>query len=141
MPAAVIARTKAVLGLTTAGAPLYNPRMNLRTRSSLVIAGAALVVLALLVYLLILRPAPHPQFVVLIIMDAVRPDHLGCYGYGRDTSPRIDNLAGRGVIFDDAITQASWTLPSVATMLTSTFPCQLFTESGFSIVPLPAPPS
>jgi len=65
-----------------------------------------------------------PQYIIVILMDAVRPDHLGCYGYDRDTSPRIDRLAADGVVFDDALAQAPWTLPSVATILSSTFPCQ-----------------
>lgn len=74
-------------------------------------------------YLLSGRTGP-PQYVILIIMDAVRPDHLGCYGYERGTSPRIDDLAARGVLFEGAVSQAPWTLPSVATMLSSTFPSQ-----------------
>jgi arylsulfatase A-like enzyme len=57
-------------------------------------------------------------------MDAARRDHLGCYGYGADTSPEIDRLAGKGVVFDDAVSQASWTTASVATLVTSQFPCQ-----------------
>lgn len=66
----------------------------------------------------------QPQYVIIIIMDAVRPDHVSCYGYERNTTPNIDELAGDGVVFDDAISQAPWTLSSVATLLSSTFPCQ-----------------
>jgi arylsulfatase A-like enzyme len=65
-----------------------------------------------------------PQYVIVILMDAVRPDHLSCYGYGRPTSPRIDELAGAGAVFEDAVAQAPWTLPSVATILSSKFPSQ-----------------
>ena len=65
-----------------------------------------------------------PQYVFLICLDAVRPDHLGCYGYGADTSPSIDALAGEGFLFEDAVSQAPWTTPSIATVLTSTFPSQ-----------------
>ncbi|MFH1313388.1 MAG: sulfatase [Candidatus Eisenbacteria bacterium] len=65
-----------------------------------------------------------PQYFIVILMDAVRPDHLGCYGYKRDTSPRIDRLAADGVVFENAIAEAPWTLPSIATILSSTFPCQ-----------------
>ncbi len=65
-----------------------------------------------------------PRYVVLICIDAVRPDHLGCYGYRRETSPRLDDLAARGALFEDAVTQAPWTLPSIATVLSSTFPSQ-----------------
>jgi choline-sulfatase len=74
---------------------------------------------------LLLRPGDSkPRFVFLICLDAVRPDHLGCYGYARNTTPRIDELARGGALFLDAVTQAPWTLPSVATILSSTFPCQ-----------------
>ena len=65
-----------------------------------------------------------PRYVVFICIDAVRPDHLGCYGYQRETSPRLDDLAARGALFEDAVTQAPWTLPSIATVLSSTFPSQ-----------------
>jgi len=83
----------------------------------------ALVAVTAAAYLLRGRSGP-PQYVILIIMDAVRPDHLGCYGYERNTSPRIDDLAARGTLFEDAVSQAPWTLPSVATLLSSTFPSQ-----------------
>jgi choline-sulfatase len=66
----------------------------------------------------------RPQYVILILMDAVRPDHVGCYGYHRGTTPNIDELARSGVVFEDAVAQAPWTLPSVATILSSTFPSQ-----------------
>jgi choline-sulfatase len=69
------------------------------------------------------RTAP-PEYVFLFCLDAVRPDHLGCYGYGVDTSPNLDRLASRGFLFEDAVSQAPWTTPSVATVLSSTFPCQ-----------------
>jgi arylsulfatase A-like enzyme len=67
---------------------------------------------------------PQPQYVIVIIMDAVRPDHVSCYGYERNTTPAIDELASKGAVFDDAIAQAPWTLSSVATLLSSTFPSQ-----------------
>ncbi|MCE9638223.1 MAG: sulfatase [Planctomycetes bacterium] len=52
-------------------------------------------------------------------MDTTRPDHLGCYGYARPTSPAIDALAARGVRFDRAWSHAPETGPSLATVLTS----------------------
>jgi arylsulfatase A-like enzyme len=60
--------------------------------------------------------------VLLIVIDALRADHLGCYGYGRETSPHIDAIAREGVRFDTVISQSSWTKPSVASLLTSTYP-------------------
>ena len=59
-----------------------------------------------------------PPNVVLISLDTLRADHLSCYGYGRETSPRIDALAASGVLFEDAVSTTSWTLPAHMSMLT-----------------------
>lgn len=61
---------------------------------------------------------PRRPNVLLISVDTLRADHLGCYGYARDTSPRIDALAAEGALFERAIAPTSWTLPSHMTMLT-----------------------
>ena len=63
--------------------------------------------------------SPH---VIFISVDTLRADHLGCYGYERDTSPHIDKLARRGVRFANASSQASWTLPAHISMITSQYP-------------------
>ncbi|MDD2680182.1 MAG: sulfatase [Candidatus Omnitrophica bacterium] len=60
--------------------------------------------------------------IILITLDALRPDHLGCYGYKRNTSPTIDTLARQGVIFTDFIAPSSHTAPSNASLITSTYP-------------------
>ncbi len=60
--------------------------------------------------------------VVLIVVDSLRPDHLGTYGHDRDTSPRIDALASEGVTFERAWSAATWTLPSVASLFTGLHP-------------------
>lgn len=65
------------------------------------------------------RKRPH---VILISVDTLRADHLGCYGYARDTSPNIDRLAARSVRFENAFAQASWTLPSHMSIMTSQYP-------------------
>jgi len=64
----------------------------------------------------------RPRNLLLISLDTLRPDHLGCYGSPRGTSPTIDALAARGVRFADASSAAPWTLPSHATMLTGLYP-------------------
>ncbi len=64
--------------------------------------------------------APRPN-IVLIVIDALRPDHLGCYGYDRQTSPFLDQMAREGVLFLDATAQATWTLASVASLLSSSY--------------------
>jgi len=65
---------------------------------------------------------PRPQNVLFITVDTLRADHLGCYGYARNTSPNIDRLADAGTRFDRAIAQASQTLPSFVSMMTSLYP-------------------
>ena len=57
--------------------------------------------------------------VLVISIDSLRADHLGTYGYGRDTSPTIDALARAGSVFEHAASQAPWTLPAHASLLTS----------------------
>ncbi len=59
--------------------------------------------------------------VLLISIDSLRADHLGCYGYHRDTSPTLDSLASRGCLFERAIAQSSWTLPSHTSLLSSLY--------------------
>ncbi|MBI3448836.1 MAG: sulfatase [Acidobacteria bacterium] len=64
-----------------------------------------------------------PNF-VFIVIDALRADHLGLYGYSRPTSPMIDRLAKDGIVFENAVAPSAWTLPSMSSILTSTFPGQ-----------------
>lgn len=68
-------------------------------------------------------PAGSPN-VVWIVIDAQRADHLGCYGYERDTSPFLDSLAAHGVRFTHAVSQESYTQASVPSYFTSTYPLQ-----------------
>jgi arylsulfatase A-like enzyme len=60
--------------------------------------------------------------VVLIIIDTLRADKLGCYGFAENISPEIDALAKKGVQFKKVIAQCSWTRPSIGSMLTSHYP-------------------
>ena len=64
---------------------------------------------------------PRPS-VVVILLDALRADHLGCYGYDRPTSPRIDAFARESVLFENTLAQSTWTKPSTATVLTGLYP-------------------
>ena len=59
-----------------------------------------------------------PPNVVFILLDTLRTDHLSSYGYPWTTSPTIDAVAQRGVLFEDCTAQASWTLPSMISLLT-----------------------
>jgi arylsulfatase A-like enzyme len=64
------------------------------------------------------RERGGPPNVVLVSIDSLRADHLGCYGYGRATSPTLDRLADEGVLFENATSSTSWTLPAHASMFT-----------------------
>ena len=71
-------------------------------------------------------PEPRRPNVLFIVVDTLRADHLGAYGYHRDTSPRIDELlAGRGVVLEQAWAQAPWTLPSAVSYFTGRYPGEI----------------
>lgn len=76
--------------------------------------------------LLLAACAPAPEAgrtsVVLIVVDTLRADRLGAYGYGEATSPRIDALAHGGVRFSNFFTTCSWTRPAMASLLTGLYP-------------------
>ncbi len=71
----------------------------------------------------------HPN-VVLISLDTLRADHLGCYGYYRDTSPNIDEFAEDAFLFENAIAPSTWTLPSHVSVFTGLPVC--VHQSGIS---------
>ncbi|MEC8277229.1 MAG: sulfatase, partial [Myxococcota bacterium] len=60
--------------------------------------------------------------IILVIVDTLRSDHLGCYGYSRNTTPNIDAVAAEGLQFMRAYAQASWTLPSFVSLWTGLYP-------------------
>jgi len=60
--------------------------------------------------------------VVLITLDTTRADHLGCYGHSRATTPYIDALARRGVLFTEAASPAPLTLPAHSSIMTGMYP-------------------
>ena len=60
--------------------------------------------------------------VLLYVVDALRPDSLGCYGNEEVATPAIDGLAREGVLFENAFAQSSWTRPSITTILTGLYP-------------------
>jgi arylsulfatase A-like enzyme len=64
----------------------------------------------------------HRPNIVLIVIDTLRADHVGCYGYQRPTTPALDALAARGVRFEEAISQAPYTKASTASLITGLYP-------------------
>lgn len=60
--------------------------------------------------------------IVLVVVDALRADHLGAYGYSRPTSTALDALADEGRLYTRAHAHSGWTLPSFASLLTGAYP-------------------
>jgi arylsulfatase A-like enzyme len=82
-------------------------------------------------------PPARPS-ILLIVVDTLRADHLSSYGYARETSPRIARLlAARGMVVEEAYSQAPWTLPSTVSYMTSRYPGEVLGEE-MSAYGLPA---
>lgn len=79
-------------------------------------------------------PAERPN-VVIISIDTLRADHLGCYGYGRDTSPELDRFAERSTRYVNAVAPAPWTLASHVALLSGRHPHEIGVRSRESLIP------
>jgi arylsulfatase A-like enzyme len=99
--------------------------------------ATALVVVGIALFLgwALARPLPTPDVesmpdlresarapVILIVLDTLRADHLGLYGYPRDTSPALDEFASAATVFERCISTSSWTVPAHASILTGLYP-------------------
>ena len=84
------------------------------------------VVIYFLVFLFVLESSSEAKEampnILLFTVDACRPDHFGCYGYNRNTTPNIDKLAKEGVLFTHAFSQSAWTTPGMISIFTSLYP-------------------
>jgi arylsulfatase A-like enzyme len=76
-------------------------------------------------------PTPEEPNVLLVVLDTVRADHLGAYGYSRATSPNFDRFAREGVLFENAYAASSWTLPSHASLFTNLYPFENHVDPWF----------
>jgi arylsulfatase A-like enzyme len=65
---------------------------------------------------------PPPRRVIYLMCDTLRKDHLGVYGYERETSPHLSRLAEQSTVFLDNISQATWTKASTPSLMTSLYP-------------------
>jgi arylsulfatase A-like enzyme len=65
--------------------------------------------------------APNSPNVLVIVIDTLRADHVSAYGYSRPTTPNLDRLAKEGVLFENAISPSSWSLPSHASLVTGRY--------------------
>lgn len=69
----------------------------------------------------------------LLTVDALRADHLSCYGYDRKTSPALDKWAAKGVRFQNAFSASSHTREAVPALLTGQYP-EVFSDNGYKLV-------
>jgi arylsulfatase A-like enzyme len=90
----------------------------------------------------------HVKNVLLFVVDTLRADHLGAYGYERDTSPNVDAFAKEATLWLDNRCQSNWTNPSMVSLMTGLWVtrdeqvlpkshptlAELFQESGFATV-------
>ena len=86
-----------------------------------------IVPLAVLVAHVVARPSDRlgatvQPNVLIVVIDALRPDRLGAYGYTRNTSPNLDRLASESWLYTQAITTAPWTKPAIASLFTGLYP-------------------
>jgi arylsulfatase A-like enzyme len=102
----------AQLRLTTDPGPAGDARFDIGVWADLRLMGPA-------------APSSRPHL-VLIDVDTLRADRLGCYGHERDTSPGLDRWIERtgAVVFEDCIAPSSWTLPSTLSLLSGLTPVQ-----------------
>ncbi|MFC1752973.1 sulfatase [Thermoproteota archaeon] len=83
----------------------------------IIVIGVAVLSLILIVQ----RNKAEQPNVIIILIDALRRDHLGVYGYYRNTTPNIDRFSQEAIVFQDAISQCPGTSPSVASLFTSLY--------------------
>lgn len=69
-------------------------------------------------------PEPPRPNVLLVVMDCLRADHVGAYGYPRPTTPTLDRLASEGIRFESAYSNGTWTKPAMATLFTGLYPSE-----------------
>ncbi len=87
-----------------------------------------------LLLLVAARPA-NERNVILITVDTLRADHLGAYGYARNTSPNLDRFAKEGILFRYAFSHAPSTNPSFSSIMTSHYPHETKVFSNFYLLP------
>lgn len=116
----------AALALRGGVAPAPAAALRRALRAGAIATGAALLALHVAIQLAArLQPVAGPN-VVLVVVDTLRADHVGAYGYARSTTPHLDAFARDAVTFRNAVAAAPWTIPSMAAALTSRFPSEVY---------------
>ncbi len=90
---------------------------------------------AILITLLSLSCGREPENhnLLLITLDTTRADHLGCYGYFRDTTPNLDALAKKSILFENCFTPVATTFPSHLSLMTGAYPLELGVLANSSV--------
>lgn len=106
-----------------------------RTLRPRVILITTFIVLSIVVLLNYSLPK-RPNNVLLISIDTIRPDHMGVYGYGKNTTPNIDKWAKKGTAFTNVTTVVPMTEPSFAALMTGKDPVttRVIANQGISVV-------
>lgn len=78
-------------------------------------------------------PASGGPNLLFVVVDTLRADHCSLYGYSRPTTPALERLAASSLVFDQVMSQCSWTAPAVASMLTGLYPLQHGVVHGESL--------
>ena len=66
--------------------------------------------------------ARQPPDIILIMVDTLRADYVGSYGFDGEVSPAVDRLASESIVYDNAVAPSPWTKPSIASLFTSLDP-------------------
>jgi arylsulfatase len=119
-----------LLGLSVACAVALARLGRMPARLLLALGGVALVAVSFWIVWPRLEPRastgggadPGRPHIVFVLVDTLRADHLGLYGYSRATSPFLDEIATQSLVFDSAYSTSNWTRPAVASIFTSTMP-------------------
>lgn len=85
------------------------------------VIGVAVILAAAFVLFPRVKSDPSRPNIIVVLVDTLRRDHVGIYGYPRLTTPALDDLAGRNVLFTDAYPNSNWTKPSVASLFTGLY--------------------
>jgi choline-sulfatase len=102
-------------------------------------AAAAVWVLTFALMSAACRETPPPRLLLLVSVDTLRADELGAYGSRRGLTPHLDELALESSVFTAAYASASFTLPSISTLLTGRYPEEMGIRSNESAVPESVP--
>src|SRR6476646_3031264 len=114
-----------------------SPRLRAIGAAAFVVIGVAAIVTAVAFRRPLLFGSRAPRNVLLISIDTLRADHIGCYGYRDAVTPRLDGLAASGLRFERATTSVPLTLPAHSSLMTGTFPAWhgVRDNGGFYLAP------